>query len=975
MSNNYNDSLLGQNASGPPRMGIQKLDPSVAAVLNKLVTPTTTGTVQATTGNRQQAQIVGPDMSLMDRISDTTASNVVDAESLLQLMPDLEMAMQVLIATILSPKDLVDAELTYQVEPNTVPTEFATPMLEVIRDHFENNYKISEELPDILRDSLFMKGADPVLVLPETTIDHAINSGARVSTESLSQILDSRTKMPRNIGILANVSNDKNASDDKLTLESLFAHVNSHQVGAYDATVGKLSFEMLHQEPPDKDNPLPEPRRVKVAFDPMLTVTDNPQILRVPELLSKMRKDRLQDLLRPVGLASEAWVGEDRYARTKREGVAGNVAGVGLSDEASAAKQRGSLYRSRHFTSQQIVSLAKPSMLTRESVGHPLVTHLPAECVIPVHVPGSPEEHLGYFVLVDQTGNPINKATESDYYAEMANNLKSNRDMTSQMIANTKRHTTGSDWYNRQVDTDEMTRIYTDLVEVELNQRLRAGLLGNNVQVSKPQEVYRIMFARALAGMHTQALYVPAEMLTYYAFDYNQYGVGISLLQKSKIIGGLRAMLLFADMMAAIKNSVGQTLVNVTLDEQDPDPVSTMEAVVHEFAYGRSNGLMPMGATNPRDIVNYMSQASVQYAVSGNPRYPTTQVAVEDRQSNRTKPDKELQDDLKKRQLNSLGVAPETIDAAAGPDFAVSVANNNLMSGKRVVAWQRKLTRQVQQFIGCYTLNSGILMEALRKVVTDQMQKATTDPKGQHALSLKEKRNNASDLSQNSVDSYAQAHSNDNDVDALVVDFIHALRVELPKPDVTTGKMQIEAFDAYTEGLDKALQAYITPDFMQSLEMGSSKDDVASAVSYIKAYFVRDWLRSNRIYPELEALVAMEDGKPVLDIAKSAAAHVELLRGSMGQYIKDVLKNFKQYDQDLAKLKNNAGVDDTGGGGYTPDTSSTASDLGGGDGMGDIGGMDDLGGDDDLGGEPDSTEEAEETDQDDTAADDAPPEA
>jgi hypothetical protein len=273
----------------------------------------------------------------------------------------------------------------------------------------------------------------------------------------------------------------------------------------------------------------------------------------------------------------------------------------------------------------------------------------------------------------------------------------------------------------------------------------------------------------------------------------------------------------------------------------------------------------------------------------------------------------------------------------------------------------------VQDFIGCYTLNSGILMDRLRKVVRDQREAIRQSDQSQTALTAKERKETASDLSQNVLDSYAQAHTENNDEDALVVDFIHALRVDLPKPDVSTGKLQIEAFDAYVEGLDKALQAFITPDFLQSLEMGDSKEDVAVAVSYVKAFYVRAWLRANRVFPELESLTRMEDGKPVLEVADGAAAHVEVMRGNMGEYIKKVLTHYKQYNQDLNKIKANAGVDDTGGGGYTPDTSSTATSLdeGGGD-LGDLGSLDDLdtGTDATDTGSPDDTEE-----EDDTATD------
>lgn len=938
MNSSYSSTLMNQGTAGFPRMGLQKLDPSVEAVLSKLV-PANHHPGSGTQINRRPSQIVGPDMSLLERISDQTTANVVDAHSLFQLLPDTELAMQVLVSSIISPKDLVSTEINYSVEPGSVPPEVASAALEVIRDHFENNHKIGEMLPEMLRDALFLTGSYPMMVLPETTIDSAINSRSRVSTESLREIIDPSTKLPRSIGLLGNPgSTDERAAEEDVSLESLFDRIDGvRPPNAYDPKVGEITFSVEMRESPEADKLV----KRSLKFDPKLTIVDNPQILRVPELISKLRTDKLNDLMRPAGLSAEAFSGTDRYQRSNAAREAG-----GKPDPMQEARERGSLYRTRQFQATPVLSMAKPSSLSRESVGHPLVIHLPSECVIPVHVPSSPEKHLGYFVLLDRQGNPLVKAMESDYFTEMSNNLKSNRELSSQLIANTQRATSGADWQSRQMDIDEMTRVYSDIVEAEITQRLKRGLYGEGVQVAKPQEVYRIMLARALAGMHTQMLYVPAELMTYFAFDYNQYGVGVSLLQKSKIIGGLRAMMLFADTMAGIKNSVGRTIVNIQLDEQDPDPAATAEGLMHEFAYARSSGLMPLGATAPRDIVNYMQQASVEYAISGNPRYPSTTVSVEDRPNNRTRPDDKLQEDLKRRQLMSFGLAPETVDATQSPEFATSVVANNLLLTKRVVLWQKDTTGMLQDHVARYTLNSGILMERLRDAVRQAVNQANRDSES------------AADLSQDQVDSYAQAHVHESDIDSLVVDFVYALRLSLPKPDQATGQLQIEAFDRYYDGLGKALACYINVDFLKEMELGSTAQDVEVAIEAIRAHFMREWMRNNNVFPELDILTQMEDDGPALDMAESNAGHVEAVRKSLGTYLKQVLAKNKQFTEDMDKLKEQAGVDTSGG--YSSDYGSSETggdDTGGDDGLGDLGG-------DPLGDGPDDAakEGAETTD-------------
>jgi hypothetical protein len=969
MDTDYNTTLLNARAQGFPRMGLVKQDKTVDVVLSKLVTANhATGAKVGARDNQGRPIVVGPDMGLMERISDQTASNIVDAESLFQLLPDTELAMQILVSSILSPKDMVETKITYAVEKGSFPPELAAPCLKIIEDHFNNVYKISEKAPDQLRDALFRTGSHALLVLPESSIDHAINSNSRLSAESLSTIMDPRTKLPRHIGLLGNPGKD---DGEALSLESMLGGiVDGAAPSEYQPAVAKLEFELPFQVPNENREGIGDARhvteKVKLSIDPLLSIVDNPQILRVPDLLSKARRDRLNDLIRPNGLATEAFVGSDRLAARLRGKVQGADKSSG-KDEREEAKVRGSTYRHRNFRLQQILSIQKPSQLARESVGHPLEMNVPSECIIPVHVPSQPEQHLGYFMLTDRQGNPLVKTQESDYFTEMSNNLKTNRELVSQLTANVKRATLGADWYSRQMDIDEMTRVYSDMVEVQLQQRLQAGLYRDGAQVAKPQEIYRIMFARALAGMHTQLLYVPAELMTYIAFDYNQYGVGVSLMQKSKIIGGLRAMLLFADTMAAIKNSVGRTIVSINLDENDPDPASSVEGLMHEFAYARSNGLMPLGATAPRDIINYMQQASVEYVISGNPRYPTTSVNVEDRQNNRVRPDDKLQEDLKKRQMLSFGLAPEMIDAAQGPEFATSVVANNLLLAKRVLLWQKIYTSHLQDHVARYTLNSGILMDRLREAIEHAQKtlaaKEAQNPKPDEEVAGKSEANQ--NLRDDTIDSYAQRPDNTSEVDGIILDFIHALRVQLPKPEQASMAVQMEAFEKYQQALDTALKAYITTDFLRELEMGDGETDVQTVIEATKAYFMRDYMRTNRLFTELEILTQTDEDGPALDLQEANGAHVESMRASVAKYLEEVLMRRKAWDKRIANLKGAGGVQDLTDTSSPSSAPSSSGDMGGGSdaGMGGLDGLDGMDTEISMDTGEDTGEEASEGDE------------
>lgn len=938
----------GENRSAP-RIDTRRQDPAVAAVIAKLVAQKDNG---ATKDPRKNRGLQAPDMSLLQKISDVAGTNVQDAASLFQLLPDTELAMQILVSSILSPKDMVNVDLNYTVEQTAFDGAVVGSLLEKVTDYFQNTYKITDLLPKILQDVLFYAGSYPLAILPENSIDDAINSPERVSLESVSDQLD-RQGHTLHLGILGQKREGITPG-----MESLF--------GTYTASANydpKVHFS----DPKWK------------GWDPLLTVTDNPSILKMPMLREKIQNDRVQDVLASRKMSM----------KVRRETV---------SHESINGKKdvETSLYRRRRYRAQPVLAIKPPSQMKKKAVGHPLVMKLPHECVIPVHMPSNPEEHLGYFVLVDPQGNPVVHAKESDYYTDLQTNINSNREMVSQLIATTKRETMGRET-SRDHDMEELARIYSDLVEEDLIARLKHGVYGDDVAVGKPQDVYRIMMARAFAKMHTQVLYIPRELMTYIAFDYNKYGLGTSLLQNSKIIGGLRAMLLFAHTMADIKNSVQRTRLNITLDPNDPDPSNTVEFLMHEYAKTRQASY-PLGASNPIDIVSFLQNSAVDVAVSGNTAYPETKMDIEDKQSNKAKPDQELENSLRDRHLMSMGLSPETVTAGAGAEFATSVVQNNLLLTKRVMIYQQLLVSFISDFVQKYVLNSGYLMDELREIIEENYDALTKEQKDDIRDASKRIREeqDASEPHGGKDDIFAgsshferqaaaygvrseESHHDrryDEDehrpgVEELLLEFVNAIRVTLPAPDTSTLENQMKSFDQYVEALDKAIAAYIDTTFMDASSMGELQEYIEPTKAAIKAHYIRQWLRNNNVLTELDELTTLgDDGKPALNLWETTEAHLESLGKSIQEYMTKLMESAKARNEAMQKVKEETGItggatDGTmGGDAGTTDTTDDFGSLDGGAG----GGSDDLnldaslgGGDDLTGGEGSGSTETSDT--------------
>ena len=832
-----------------PKLNAIKKDPLTKAVLDKLIQES------GTRKGWSKAKNAPPAEGLAARVSDQTTRNITDTNNIFQLLPDTELAMQILVSSILSPKDMVNIELGFRVDNTVLDGEAAGMMLETVRRYFEEIYKMKALLPKILEECLFTKGSYPILVLPESSLDDIINGDTRISVEALRTELGSDSRPRKSIGLLGSA----NKPTDFWSLE------------AFNGMPKRLSDS--------------ECELTVIHSLSSMTVSDNLNTLKFPSVIAKFRQERIADTLGRAGLGVESGltvnIPQGFIGAVSSPSEPKNGGGQVQVGSARAWAQKKALvpfkkpveqrekvtdddlaahfYKPRNYTSKPFLSVKPLSVLEKKTVGHPVVIKLPPESVIPVHVPSNPEDHIGYFVLLDTFGNPLNRVREADYYRDLASNITST-DVSSQLLDSGRRAATGFNQHDRTLTEAETVRLYADIVEQDLLARLRNGVYGESVEIARPLDVYRVMLARALANRGTQILYVPAELVTYIAFDYNSYGVGKSLLEDNKILASIRAMLLFSSTMSAIKNSTGKTSVKIELDPDDPDPASTVEYMIHEYSRNRQ-ATYPLGASNPIDIIDFLQNAGIDVQVSGNSAYPETRLMVEDHSSSKVEVDSKLEEDIKRKYFMSLGLSPETIDMTSNIEFATSIVTSNLLLAKRVMLYQETLLRFLKDFIRKYVVNSSKLWGSLLKTATSQGSGITANHK-------------------------------ELGPEGIVDLFLDALEVTLPKPDSAKLANQLEAYTAYNDALEKAIDAYFGADSFMLKDFDDVEESISAVRAAVIAHYQREWLRNNNVLPELMDLVQQdEDGKPIFDLAKIHGTHLEQIGLSITALIEKLRKD------------------------------------------------------------------------------------
>lgn len=837
------------NKDAKPRLDFVKKDQRLEALTNKLVTPS------VTTAAYKGIDI--PNIYDYGSISQKIGRAINDTDAMFQLLPDLNLTEMILVSSILAPKDYIHSDLTFKVNNDDIDIELSAPMLKVIEDHFTKIYKIKDMLPKMLSDALFRKGAYPLAILPENAIDAVINSTKRASMEDIN-VEFNRHGQPAPLGLLGVRGSGKR--NERASLESLASPLGTQRQTFKDADW---------------------------RINAYTTVTDNFNILKMPKLRDKLTHDRARDIISLAGIN-----------KVSTENNSNN------SPELS-------YYRPRLYTQQPTIHIKPASAYDKPTVGHPMVMRWPVESIIPVHRPGSPEEHIAYILLIDQYGNPVVKESSMEYYDQLGSSMNSDQDSgVSQLLKNTYTAVHGvsgvGNWgHDKIVDP---TATYASIIESDLRERLRAGIWGDSVEISRPDDVYRICLARALAKQHTQLLCIPAELMTYIAFDYNEDGTGRSMVDSSKILGSIRAVLLFADTMAAVNNSTPKTRLNIQLDPQDTNPSQTVTFLLNESAKTKQSGY-PVGVSNPTDIVSFLQASSTIVNVTGNTGYPETKVDTEDYQSNRARPDTQLQDDIRKRHNQHFGITPEVIDQSMQGDLATTVVNSNILFAKRVLMWQNTFCMFLAEHIKQYTINSSTLLDSLREIISANKSK----------LPKELKHGNGEEQAAASIESY-------------LINFIRDISVSLPQPDTTALKSQVEQLDQYKQLLDSAITAYIDGGFLDSSVLGNSANSIEMIIASIKAYYIRRYMREENIMPELAELVTFDEKSgPAMNLLDEHTAHVDALRKSLDGFIEHFAKTVTPSEEPPA----------TDGTGMDADTSGTVDGTG-------MGMDDELGAGDDM---------------------------
>ena len=828
------------------------------AVVNKLITPRH---MQTSGENAYKARI--PSQYELYPIVKDSMERIEDADKIFDILPDLQQVAEIAISGILSSKDLVTTVVNFDCPSDEMPIGLKADLLQVVKDYFENAHPLKTYLQEILYDVLFITGSYGVAIIPESSVDAIINDGGKVALEAFN------TNGLKNALGLKGILGNPSASADEL-----FVGIEAITMGIKPATEADMKI-------------------TPVETMGSVYITDNADVLKLARFRQSHAKAK-------IASAYNSMVGLELRSenQTPTQTLVADGANRDQAPEVGMDYKDQDLYKDPVYGLKAVEQVKPHELVGRKTIGRPLVQHMPSESIIPVHIPGNLKHHVGYFIMLDETGNPISRHSLLNNNVAMQWLAGNPSSQIIQDVATNMGFANNQEKWTMQRLSDS----YTDLVEAKLIGALKNGVYGEGVGMCRPQEAYQLMMARSLSKKATQILYIPAEQFCYFALDYNDWGVGRSLLDRNKMLSTVRSAFIFATMSGATLNATRNLQFQLTLDPDDREPEKTIEDTQHRIMQQFANRI-PFEGT-PNDIMAYIGNAGISWSIEGNEHYPSTKIVMADDTPDYKLPDNEVAENLAKQHYRGLMVDPDLILNPQSIEFASQITSKDLINTKRICKTQERLAPLMSHYVKTYIHSDGFLKEALAEKAKAY---------------LKSDKNDVNDV---------------EEINRYLTLFVEKLTASLPPPDTSMLNSQAQAFEDYNNALDKWLDAWVGPELLAGTELESDSDSVKTMV---KNYLLRQWMRKNDIDKDLLNLLDAEDMQENI---------VNMVQDNVG-LAKSLIKFKKRLTGRMETLAENEEVAAPADGGFGGEVDTTAdgdTDFGN-----DLGG-DDFGGDDLDGG-------------------------
>lgn len=853
-------------------------------------------------------------LSYLKPIHQQVGNKRVQLEKMRSLAPEIEQSRVLVSSSIMSPNDLQDGEFIFSFEDISSlknDAELAEGLVEVFNQFFNKELQLGIKSYDWIGEIQYGSGSKPVLILPVATmLDLRNRSAADVRKDMKDSLTYPFTDSSVAAGVESFSEYCKHLPQDD---DYLYSGLRGKRITWKSVLEGSTAEQDVLDMVPSMEDfgvRVPTPYKSKDAphlFDDVdydtgyirglesmvvnlktrleegdgIKVSENAEVLRFsPQYRLKSKKELMEKL-------------EEKYKQRKKK------VDYILREEMVDLKAKSDKYANQ---------------------GHPTVIELPPESVVPIFIPGTPEQHLGYFVLIDQNGQPL--TIENSGMLNTDSNCQKGGMNNASYEAIFGQGNLGQRFFGDGNTLNAAgSMIFNHMLDKYLRSRIQGVFGRNDLSIARFNAVATTLFFRLLERKETTLVFVPTDLLHYFAFAYDKYnGTGISKLDDIEFLLSMRTTYLIANIIAMANDAVQQKIVNVGVDDKTANLEALLDMVAQIFiAKQKVNGSL-----DPSEIIRDIYSNSLCIVPKGVPGLSDFSVEVSNNSSQSTRADDALMEQLTNLLVSHLDVPPSALNQLSEPEYAKSLVTYNLFFAKKVSRYQRIWCNQISAFVKDYATFSVPFRKALAKKLDGNIKRRAGNPKN---LRVNKPTKNADKVPATNSEGMPQKVVNmldkspnkysSLDIDKLVDEIIDGVEVRLPTPNIVVDTAQFEQIRNYTSNLGELAELF----FPQEL-VPSEDENATAAQAILKAQWKKE--QTNRFISQVGNFTMVEppeEDAPVLKITNYL------------QMLQNANKGITMQREAIAA----AGKDDSFGGGGGDDFGGDM-DFGGDDFGGDEGG-------------------------------------
>ena len=704
------------------------------------------------------------------RISRQSAQNRVENAKILQMAPEINQAMSIIWPAIMAPNDLKADKLEIISQCQKITPEQRVKIGKLLTDFFDRHLDLSTAVPEWGKDSMYKTGAKPLLVLPVKNIEKLLGDTKKLqgSLESLQPIINEQ-----------NSKSLYGINDSDKDRESRISKV----VGATEGLVGAAL----------EDTTCRVKKKSAIRSYDRQNGTETQSNEKYKSFVnSVLSLESLSIIDNPTGLA----IGEAQ----RRAG-------------ASSRKKK----TAQFYTDKPVESIT----INRDDtvVDHPILIELTKESVIPVFAPGNCNDHLGYFILLDEWGHPANVAefAERGLNTRLVDNVNTNNfDQLFQAFGYENAQNAGNTTMSAR-DHDVMADIYRSIVEAHIQSTASKSNLGA-VDIGTNETVFRYMFSQYLQKRKTKLLFVPPELLVYFCFKKDANGIGVSKLEELKHILSLRTTLMTVRLLSAVDSSINRKKLTINVP---PDFEGDLVEHVYEVLNAAIRKSTFQFGYDPASISAQVADQQYTVAITGVPEFDYA-ISEEQVQKQRVEVDEQLFEALTKLFILGLDVPPAALNALSEDEYSRSVATMNLFFSRKIVSWQQITADAIGSLVRIFVTYSAPLRQDIEEILKVDSAGKTHSIRGSKVKpkSRKIKSNDGTITS----DGPTVIDAKD-----IINEVIESLTIDLPAPNIAPDNAQIDSMEKILENVDRMVTLGLPDD------LSGGNEDVGRALTFARA--------------------------------------------------------------------------------------------------------------------------------------------